>query len=68
MRCDLGHDRSISADRRAQHDTVGAGDDNLTSLLGVNKTFTLEMIPARGAVLHIERTTPTYLDDINFLN
>ena len=49
-------------------DTVGAGDDNLTSTLGVNKTFTLEVIPTRGAVLHIERTTPIFLDLINFLN
>ena len=49
-------------------DTVGAGDDNLTSTLGVSKTFTLEVIPTRGAVLHIERTTPIFLDLINFLN
>ena len=49
-------------------DTVGAGDDNLATILGVNKTFTLEVIPTRGAVLHIERTTPIYLDAINFLN
>ena len=49
-------------------DTVGAGDDNLATILGVNKTFTLEVIPTRGAVLHIERTTPIFLDLINFLN
>ncbi len=49
-------------------DTTGAGDDTLTTLLGVNKTFTLEVIPVRGAVLHIERTTPIYMDSINFLN
>ena len=49
-------------------DVVGAGDDNLTTLLGVGKTFTLEVIPTRGAVLHIERTTPIFLDLINFLN
>ncbi len=49
-------------------DTTGAGDDNLTTTLGVNKTFTLEVIPVRGAVLHIERTTPIYMDTINFLN
>ena len=49
-------------------DIVGSGDDNLTSILGVNTTFTLEVIPIRGAVLHIERTTPIYMDTINFLN
>ena len=49
-------------------DTTGSGDDNLTSALGVNQTFTLEVIPTKGAVLHIERTTPIYMDLINFLN
>ena len=48
--------------------TTGAGDDNLTTALGVSNTFTLEVIPTRGAVLHIERTTPIFLDVINFLN
>ena len=43
-------------------------DDTLETALGVNKTFTLEVIPTRGAVLHIERTTPIFLDLINFLN
>ena len=47
------------------HDT---NDDTLKSALGVNKTFTLEVIPTRGAVLHIERTTPIFMDLINFLN
>ena len=49
-------------------ESTGAGDDNLTNTLGINKTFTLEVIPTRGAVLHIERTTPIYMDLINFLN
>ena len=49
-------------------DSVGSGDDNLTTALGVNKTFTLEVIPIKGAVLHIERTTPIYMDTINFLD
>ena len=49
-------------------DTTDAGDDNLTTTLGVSKTFTLEVIPTRGAVLHIERTTPIFMDIINFLN
>ena len=47
---------------------LGAGDDTLTTALGVNKTFTLEVIPAKGAVLHIERTTPIFMDTVNFLN
>ena len=47
------------------HDT---NDDTLKTALGVNKTFTLEVIPTKGAVLHIERTTPIYMDIINFLN
>ena len=49
-------------------DATGSGDDTLTSTLGVGKTFTLEVIPTRGAVLHIERTTPIFMDLINFLN
>ena len=49
-------------------DLVGSGDDKLTTALGVNKTFTLEVIPIKGAVLHIERTTPIYMDAINFLD
>ena len=43
-------------------------DNTLETALGVNKTFTLEMIPVKGAVLHIERTTPIFMDLINFLN
>jgi archaellin len=43
-------------------------DDTLKTAIGVNKTFTLEVIPAKGAVLHVERTTPIFLDLINFLN
>ena len=49
-------------------DVTGPGDDKLTTALGVGKTFTIEVIPTRGAVLHIERTTPIYMDVINFLN
>ena len=49
-------------------DVTGPGDDKLTTTLGVGKTFTIEVIPTRGAVLHIERTTPIFLDLINFLN
>jgi len=46
---------------------TGSGNDTLTYTLGVNQTFTLEVIPVRGSVLQIERTTPIYLDLINFL-
>ncbi len=48
--------------------TVDPGDDNLTTTLGIDTTFTLEVIPIKGAVLHIERTTPIFMDTINFLN
>ena len=43
-------------------DVLDAGDNNLTNRLQTNKTFSLEIIPPRGAVLFIERTTPVYLD------
>ena len=49
-------------------DNVDAGDNNLTNTLGVNTTFTLEVIPPRGAVLFIERTTPIFLENIMSLN
>ena len=49
-------------------DTIDSGDNNLTNTLGVNTTFTLEVIPPRGAVLFIERTTPIFMENINFLN
>ena len=45
-----------------------SADDTLEFVIGVNKTFTLEIIPTKGAVLHIERTTPIFMDIINFLN
>ena len=46
---------------------TGSGDDTLTHPLGVNQTFTLEVIPIEGPVLQIERTTPIYMDVINLL-
>ncbi len=49
-------------------ETVDTGDDNLTYTLGVNRAFTMEVMPAKGAVLRIDRTTPIFLDIINFLN
>ena len=49
-------------------EALGTGEDTLEFALGASQTFTLEVIPTRGAVLHIERTTPIFLDKINFLN
>ena len=49
-------------------ETTGAGDDTLSYALGVNQIFTLEIIPTRGSILHVERTTPIFMDSINFLN
>ena len=49
-------------------ETTGTGDDNLTNGLGVNTTFSLEIIPPRGAVLFIERTTPIFWDTTVSLN
>jgi len=48
--------------------TVSTGNNQLTNKLGVNTTFSLEVIPPRGAVLFIERTTPIYLDTVDSLN
>jgi flagellin FlaB len=46
--------------------TAGSGAGNLIDALGTdlgpNKTFTIEIKPAVGAVLVIERTTPPYID------
>ena len=47
---------------------LGTGEDTLEFALGASQTFTLEVIPTKGAVLHIERSTPIFLDKINFLN
>lgn len=47
---------------------TGSGNDTLTNLLGINTTFQLEVIPPKGAVLFIERTTPIYLDVINSMD
>ena len=47
---------------------LGPGDDTLEFALAASSSFTIEVIPVKGAVLHIERTTPIFLDKINFLN
>ena len=49
-------------------DTTDSGDNNLTNTLGVNTTFSLEIIPPSGAVLFIERTTPASMDPTNSLD
>lgn len=38
--------------------STGSGANALTNDLGVNTTFTLEVIPPTGAILFIQRTTP----------
>ena len=48
-------------------DTPGLAGGNLinalsSSYLSINKTFTLQIVTAAGAVLIIERTTPPYID------
>ena len=48
--------------------SLSTGNNQLTNLLGVATTFSLEVIPPKGAVLFIERTTPIYYDPSNSLN
>ena len=48
--------------------TLGAGNDKLTVALGPNTAFIVEVIPSRGAVLWIDRTTRTYLDTATSLH
>ena len=54
--------------RISNPDTTDSGDDSLTYALGVNITVAPEVIPPKGPVLHIERTTPIFMDLVNFLN
>ena len=49
-------------------DSVSGGSEDLTSLLKVNTTFSLEVIPPCGSVLFIERTTPVSWDITNSLD
>ena len=48
--------------------TAGSGAGNLIDALGTdlgpNRTFTIEVKPAIGAVLAIERNTPPYIDSV----
>ena len=48
-------------------DLDASADDTLASALSTNTTFTLEVISIKGATLHIQRTTPIFIDTINFL-
>ena len=41
---------------------------NLATRLNANDTFTIEMKPAKGSSLIIERTTPAVIDKVNDLN
>jgi hypothetical protein len=38
--------------------------DALSTPLGINRTFNLEIVTPTGAVMSIERTTPPYIDTI----
>ena len=48
--------------------SFGVGENTLTNKLGPDTTFTIEVIPPRGAVLFIQRNTPIFLDDSMSLN
>ncbi len=53
----------------ASLDTLDVGNnDALDSALGIDTTFTIELIPIEGAILHIERTTPIFMEIVNFLD
>lgn len=49
-------------------ETLDSGDNNLTTKLSGNTTFSLEIIAPRGAVLFIERTTSDFMDDVMSLD
>ena len=44
------------------------GANALSPVLGTDMTFTLEIIPPKGAVLYIQRTTPVSLETETFLD
>lgn len=41
---------------------------SLSTTLGINTTFVLEMKPPSGAILNMQRTTPAYMNLVNDLN
>ena len=49
-------------------ESTASSNDNLTTGLGVDTIFSLEIIPPRGAVLFIERSTPIFWETTNSLN
>ena len=49
-------------------ESTGSGTNNLTTALGVDTTFSLEVIPPKGAVLFVERSTPIYWETTNSLD
>ena len=49
-------------------ENTSTGNDNLTNKLLIDTTFTLEIIPPKGAVLFIQRSTPIYWETTNSLN
>ena len=49
-------------------ENTGTGTDNLDNQLLIDTTFSLEIIPPKGAVLFIERSTPIYWNTTNSLN
>ena len=49
-------------------ENISTANDNLTNKLLIDTTFTLEIIPPKGAVLFIQRSTPIYWETTNTLN
>ena len=49
-------------------ENTSTANDNLTNKLLIDTTFTLEIIPPKGAVLFIQRSTPIYWETTNTLN
>ena len=48
--------------------SLATGNNQLTSKLGTSTTFSLEVIPPKGAVLFIERTTPVFIETFDSLD
>ena len=48
--------------------TLNGMEASLDPDLSTGDTFILELIPPQGAVLHIERTTPVFIESFNDLN
>ena len=48
--------------------TLNGMEASLDPDLSTGDTFIVEVIPPQGAVLHIERTTPVFIESFNDLN